>query len=208
MPVERNSSSGIIGCRPRAWIKRKAARLTPASTKLPITGTVPKPSVPPVMSPYINAAKATIAAAWPAQSNGVGRRGDLATAARSMSIAMQTGRLIPNTSRQSSVVRRPPTSGPTAPATAPPTAQIPRACARRRGSGKACRISAIDAGSMIDAAPPWRKRAAMSTPDVGASAHATDATRKRAIPHPSALFAPIRSDRFPANSNNAANISV
>ena len=48
----------------------------------------------------------------------------------------------------------------------------------------------------------------MRTPDVGASAHATDATRNSAMPHPSALFAPIRSDRFPANSSNAANISV
>ncbi|BAS15995.1 hypothetical protein AHiyo8_42980 [Arthrobacter sp. Hiyo8] len=48
----------------------------------------------------------------------------------------------------------------------------------------------------------------MRIPDVGARAHATDATRNSAMPHPSALFAPIRSDRLPANSSSEANISV
>ena len=47
------------------------------------------------------------------------------------------GRLIANTHRQSTVVSKPPSSGPTAPATAPPTAQIPSAFARRRASGNA-----------------------------------------------------------------------
>lgn len=71
-----------------------------------------------------------------------------------MSIPRQTGRLIANTNRQFTVVSKPPSSGPTAPATAPPTAQIPSARARRRASGNASRISDIDAGSMSAAAAP------------------------------------------------------
>ena len=121
---------------------------------------------------------------------------------------MQTGRLIANTSRQSSVVNKPPSSGPTAPATAPPTAQIPSACARRRALGNASRISDIDAGSIMAAAAPWTNRAAMSALVVGANAQPVDASRNKAIPHPSALFAPMRSDRLPADSSSAANINV
>ena len=179
-----------------------------ATTRVKITDGAPKPMEPALMSPYINAVSATTASTWPAQSNGAGRRGEGATHLRRINMAMQTGRLMANTSRQSSVVNRPPRSGPTAPATAPPTAQIPSALARRRASGKASRISDIDAGSIVAAASPWTNLAAMRAPVVGANAQAVDASRNKAIPQPRALFAPMRSERLPADSNSAANINV
>jgi hypothetical protein len=116
--------------------------------------------------------------------------------------------LIPNTHRQSKVVSTPPSSGPSATATAPPTAQTPRARARRPGSGKASLIRAIDAGSMIAAAAPLPARAAINAPMVGASAQAIEVRPKRATPVAKARFAPMRSARFPANSSNDANSRV
>jgi hypothetical protein len=70
-------------------------------------------------------------------------------------------------------------------------------------------MSAIDAGSMTAAAAaPCTARAATSAPSVGASAQATEATRKPAMPQPMARFAPMRSDRLPANSSRDAKSSV
>ena len=179
-----------------------------ATARVRITDGEPNPAEPPWISPYINAARAVIASTCPAQSNGAGRISDGDTYLSRTSIPAHTGRLIANTNRQSTVVSKPPSSGPTAPATAPPTAQIPSAFARRRASGNPSRISAIVAGNMMAAPAPWTNRAAMRAPVVGAAAQATDASRNTAIPHPSARFAPMRSDRFPANSSNEANIRV
>jgi hypothetical protein len=48
----------------------------------------------------------------------------------------------------------------------------------------------------------------MSALVVGANAQPVDASRNKAIPQPSAFFAPMRSDRLPADSSSAANINV
>jgi hypothetical protein len=48
----------------------------------------------------------------------------------------------------------------------------------------------------------------MSRLALGASAQATDVTVKITMPRPSARLAPIRSERFPANSKRHANRSV
>jgi hypothetical protein len=119
-----------------------------------------------------------------------------------------TGRLMMNTSRQSTVVSSPPSGCPTSPATAPPTAQTPSARARRRLSGKVSRISAIEAGSRTAAPAPWTQRAATSAPIPGPAAQAADASVNVTMPSPSAFFAPIRSARLPANNSMAANSRV
>ena len=100
---------------------------------------------------------------------------------------------------------RPPNTGPALDATAPPIAHTATARARRTGSGYAWVISAIDDGITTAAAVPCTNRAATSA---GASPHAVDATTKTATPRPHARRAPIRSVSAPAESRNAANISV
>ncbi|GAB3431217.1 hypothetical protein GCM10027569_78160 [Flindersiella endophytica] len=182
--------------------------MTTATISARITETWVKPRCPPSISPYTSAESATTARICPAQSNRAGLVGELSTANRNASMLAHTGRLMRNTHRQSAVVRRPPSGWPMSPATAPPTAQTPSALARARGSGKASRIRAIDAGSMTAAAAPWTPRAAISTPMLGAAAHPADASPNTSRPSQSARLAPIRSARLPANSNSAANNSV
>nr|WP_228501972.1 hypothetical protein [Plantibacter sp. VKM Ac-2885] len=208
IPLDRNRANGIIGCALLAWITRKPTMPTSATPRLATTTGLPNPSAPPSMSPNTSAVDAMSQTNCPAQSNGSGRDGDDATVRSRRSIMMQTGRLIANTSRQSSVVNAPPRTGPSAVATAPPTAQTPRARARSRPPGNASRMSAMDAGSINAAPAPCRARAVMRTPIDGATAHAIDVTRKTATPTPNAGFAPNRSERLPARSRRAANSTV
>ena len=85
----------------------------------------------------------------------------------------QTGRLMAKTQRQSNVVNSPPSGGPTRPATAPPTAQTPRALARRRVGERL--TDQRHRGRQHDRRPaPWAHRAATSAAVVGANAHAAD----------------------------------
>jgi hypothetical protein len=113
-----------------------------------ITSGAPKPCAPPSMSPNVSPASASTPRTWPAQSNGADRVGECTTVAIIATMTAQTGTLTPNTHRQSTVVNTPPSRGPSAAATAPPTAHTPSARARRPGSGKASRINAMDAGSI------------------------------------------------------------
>ena len=118
------------------------------------------------------------------------------------------GRLTQKISRQSISVSAPPTRGPAAAATEPPTAHSPIARVRAVASVKPSRISAND-GGVISAAPaPCRIRPATSQPRLGASPHAAEAVANTSMPSAYARPAPIRSDRVPANRINAENVRV
>ena len=122
---------------------------------------------------------------------------------------MPTGRLTTKIARQLRMLdSTPPATGPAATATAPPTVHSAMARARSAASGKACRTRASEEGSMIAAALPWNRRAAISSPSPGASPQAAEATVKTATPAPNARLAPMRSESAPADSRSAANISV
>jgi hypothetical protein len=78
-------------------------------------------------------------------------------------------------------VRRPPTSGPTASASAETPAQIPIAVPRCRGGKVAVMIESV-AGFSSAAPTPWRVRAAMSDPAPPANPHQRDAAVKISSP--------------------------
>lgn len=98
-------------------------------------------------------------------------------------MAAPTGRLRKNTARQPTCsVSTPPSTGPAAIDTEPPTVHRAIARARRRASSYASRISASEAGIRTAAAPPWTTRAAISAPRPGATAQASEARVNRVVP--------------------------
>jgi hypothetical protein len=206
---ERNSVSGTIG-----WVARRSAAANAAiaaadSSRQPSTTGRPNPLAPPSMTPKVSAPSATIAVTWPAGSSGAARRGDRGARVSRASVARPTGRLRKKIARQlAAVVRTPPTTGPPAIATVPPTAHTAMALTRRAGSVKACRTSASDAGSMTAAAQPWTVRPPMRKPSLGARPHAADAATNAASPMPNRRLAPTRSETAPAVISSAANINV
>ena len=119
-----------------------------------------------------------------------------------------TGTLMKKINRQSMRVSTPPSTGPDEEATAPPIAHIPIARPRALASGKACRISAIEAGIIAAAAMPCTNRATIRTQSAGARPQATEASTNPTIPAANARRAPTRSLSDPADSSRAANMSV
>src|SRR5215211_7162945 len=118
----------------------------------------------------------------------------------------QSGTLNQNTARHPNApVKTPPRRGPTTRPSDPSPAQMPMARARSAGSRRDAFTSASDAGRSAAAPMPWRTRAAISAPGVGARAHAAVAapkvtrpnTNTRRRPNPSAMW-PALSIRLPS----------
>src|SRR5437660_2437670 len=107
--------------------------------------------------------------------------------------AAPTGTLMKKINRHVTRVRTPPSTGPAEEAIAPPIAQIAMARALPTGSGYAWPMSAIDAGIIVAAAEPCRKRATTRAPMVGARPQAAEATTKTPRPAAKARRAPMRS---------------
>src|SRR5262249_38098064 len=112
--------------------------------------------------------------------------------------AMPIGTLTTNTERQPHAsTKSPPMVGPSAAASAPAAPQSAMACGTL-DLGKACRISASDAGVSAAAPHPCRTLAATSTPTPGATAQMADATVKTPIPARKTRRRPRRSAHRPA----------
>ncbi len=104
-------------------------------------------------------------------------------------------------------VRRPPTSGPIASASAETPAQMPIAIPRWAGGNVAAMIESV-AGFMSAAPMPWTIRAAMSMSPLVASPQASDESVKSASPRTKMNRRPSMSASFPPVSMNAANASA
>src|SRR5687768_7148000 len=64
---DRNRSSGIIGCAPRAWATTKAASASTATRKAVTTCGAAKPTAPASIAPYVSPPIARTAVTWPTQ---------------------------------------------------------------------------------------------------------------------------------------------
>lgn len=124
-----------MGCLPRAWDVRNTISARTARPSAISTLGAPKPSAPASITPYVSPLMATTAAICPVPSSGASRRGERAILVNSSSATRPTGRLTKKIARQLSRVRKPPSTGPAAEATAPPIAQTAMAQARSTRSG-------------------------------------------------------------------------
>src|SRR5829696_4397513 len=126
----------------------------------------------------------------------------------SASVGRPSATLAANTARQPKPsTSRPPISGPAANASPIVAPQAPIA-RRRAGPWNASARIASEAGNTTAAAMPWIRRAAISAPADGASAHSAEAALNRPRPPRNSFRRPKRSARLPAVSRNTASASA
>ena len=78
--------------------------------------------------------------------------------------------------------------------------------ARSSGSGNSVTMMARITEACIAAPTPWMKRAAISTPSLGARPHSTDAAVKTTTPARKTRLRPIRSPSRPASNRKLPNV--
>ena len=112
-------------------------------------------------------------------------RTSLGVPASSASAAAPAGRFRKKIQRQfTAAVISPPATGPAVAAVEPAAVHSVIARLRLTGSGKACRTSASEAGSISAAAAPCTSRAVISSPSDGASPHAAEESVNPISPRP------------------------
>ncbi len=134
---------------------------------------------------------------------------DSATVRRTpITMMTPSGMLMPNAHRhEKAVVSHPPSRGPTAaipPIVEPHTAKaIPRSRPRK----VALMIDSV-VGRIIEPPTPWMRRARMSSPPLGASAAAIEASPKMTTPSSMRRRRPKRSARLPNTRSSEAKTRV
>ena len=125
-----------------------------------------------------------------------------------MTIRMPRGMLIPNAQRhENAVVNQPPSSGPTAAIPPMVEPQTAKAMPRSRPRNVALMSDSV-VGRIIEPPMPWTSRARMSSPPLGATAAAIEASTKIATPSSMSRRRPKRSARLPNTSRSDANTRV
>jgi hypothetical protein len=120
----RSSSSGTIGCRPRAWARTNTAAAPTVSRAAAQTWGAANPAEPASIAANVSAPIARTALICPVTSKGTARPGERAAKASSSHAATPTGRLMKKIVRQLIRLAAPPATGPAAEATAPPFDRI------------------------------------------------------------------------------------
>ena len=179
------SAGSTTGARWRSELRTNAAVRRPASRNEPRTRGLLQPQSLPLMMPRFSSARAPASSSAPGMSGMTRRPGArLSTTVRRVATMASTpnGRLIRNAQRQPpSSTRAPPIGGPSPAATAAVAPHRPMACARR-SLVNASITMASEAGTSIAAPSAWTTRPATRSSRVGAAAHHSDASVKRAMP--------------------------
>lgn len=206
---ERNRLIGSRGAGARDCIRTNSAAHARPATSAVRTSSAPQPAVLARTSPHTSRNEAAVTKTTPRGSTGARGPCCSSTRARAMAmIATASGRLSQKIhGHEIPCTTAPPSGGPNATAAPAAAAKTPRARGRSRGSNAP--VSSPSASGITKAAPaPCNARAAISTPALGATAHATDAAPNSPTPSVNIRLRPYRSPSAAALISSTAKLSV